>query len=308
MVNALGQSSSRVLALVNRNGGGAALPVPPGAYSFPRFSRNDEQVAVAMGGIQASNIWLFDRRQGTLTRLTFDSGASRPTWTPDDKRIVFSRLRGSTADLRIINADESAAAESLLTIPGSQIFQAVFTPDSRTMIARTTVNGGRDIWRVPLDSTRVPRPLLTSPPDEVGVSLSPDGRWMAYTSDESGRQEVYVRAFPGMGARYQVSLEGGNEPVWSRKGDEIIYRNAAAFFSAGVRTAPGFHVVSRTTLFSTIDYVQSSTEPMYDVSRDGQRLLVIRSIGRTGGLGVTLNRFANLREGMTDEAAAVIAQ
>jgi serine/threonine protein kinase len=309
MVHALGQSGSRVLELVNRNGGGLALPVPPGAYSYPRFSRNDEQVAVALGGLQTSDIWLFDRRQGTLARLSFDSGASRPTWTPDDKRIVFSRLRGATADLLIINSDGSAAAESLLTIPGSQIFQAVFTPDSRTLIVRTTGNGGRDIWRVSLDSTLVPRPLLTSPPNEVGVSLSPDGRWMAYASDESGRQEVYVRAFPGMGARYPVSLEGGNEPVWSRKGDEIIYRNAGTFFSARVRTNPTFQVVSRTTLFSNIDYLQSTFEPGYDVSRDGQQLLVIRSVGRTGGLGVTLNLFANMRDGLPgDDATETIAQ
>ena len=297
MVVASGQSGDRVLEVANRRGAVERLPIPKGAYSFPRFSPDGRQVAVVIGSV-GSSIWLFDRPQGTLSRLTFDSNASRPTWTRDGSQIVFTRLQGSMADLRVVSTDGSTAAESLLAVPGVQIFQALFTPDGRTMVARTTMTSGRDIWRVPLDSTRTLRPLLTSPADERGVALSPDGHWMAYTSDESGRQEVYVRAFPGMGGRRQVSLEGGVEPVWSPLGDEILYRDGPELISASVRaSATAFDVVARRTLFTNPNYLVGGYEPNFDISPDGQQLVLIRTIGRSGGLSVTLNWFENLRAG-----------
>jgi serine/threonine-protein kinase len=308
MVTTPGQSGERVLDLVDRRGGVVRLPLPAGPYNFPRFSPDGRQVAVVLGDLE-STIWLFDRGQGTLTRLTFDSGASRPTWTRDGKRIVYSRIRGLQADLRVINADGSTAAESLLTVPGMQFFQSLFTPDGRTMVVRTTSSTGRDIFRVPLDSTTNGlRPLLTSPADERGVALSPDGRWVAYVSDESGRQEIYVREFPGMSGRRQVSLDGGIEPVWSRRGDEILYRNGPALLAAAVRTSPQFEVVSRRTLFSNPDYAINAYEPNYDLSADGQRLVMVRGIGRSGGLSITLNWFENLQAGRAGAAAEASGQ
>ncbi|MEO8201029.1 MAG: protein kinase [Gemmatimonadota bacterium] len=305
MVMAPGQSGERVIDLVDRRGGVVRLPLPAGPYNFPRFSPDGRQVAVVLGDLE-STIWLFDRGQGTLTRLTFDSGASRPTWTRDGKRIVYSRVRGLTADLRVIDASGSTAAESLLTVPGIQVFQSLFTPDGHSMVLRTTSSTGRDIWRVSLDSTATGlRPLLTSPADERGVALSPDGHWMAYVSDESGRQEVYVRQFPGMEGRRQVSLDGGLEPVWSGRGDEILYRNGAAFLSATVRTSPQFEVITRQTLFTNPDYVMNTYEPNYDLSADGQHLVMVHGIGRSGGLGITLNWFENMRAGRVGDIQGV---
>ena len=297
MVMAPGQSGERVLELVDRRGGVVRLPLPMGPYNFPRFSPDGRQVAVVQGDLE-STIWLFDRGQGTLTRLTFDSGASRPTWTRDGKRIVYSRIRGIEGDLRVIDADGSTSADSLLAVSGMQFFQTLFTPDGRTMVVRTTSSSGRNIWRVSLDSTPLKlQSLLTSPADERGIALSPDGRWLAYVSDESGRQEVYVRAFPGMDGRRQISLEGGVEPVWSRRGDEILYRNGPTLLSATVRLNPQFEVVSRQTLFSNPDYILNTYEPNYDLSDDGQRLVMVRGIGRSGGLSITLNWFENFRAG-----------
>ena len=134
--------------------------------------------------------------------------------------------------------------------------------------------------------------------EELAATLSPDGRWMGYVSDESGRQEVYVRAFPGMGARYQVSLDGGTEPVWSPRGGEIFYRNGPAMVVAAVRTNPGFEVLGRTTLFTNTGYVNSSGyEAVYDVAPDGQHLLMVRGLAVTSGMTLTLNWFENLRGG-----------
>jgi hypothetical protein len=141
-----------------------------------------------------------------------------------------------------------------------------------------------------------------------GVALSPDGRWVAYVSDESGRQEIYVREFPGMSGRRQVSLDGGIEPVWSRRGDEILYRNGPALLAAAVRTSPQFEVVSRRTLFSNPDYAINAYEPNYDLSADGQRLVMVRGIGRSGGLSITLNWFENLQAGRAGAAAEASGQ
>ena len=300
MVTTRGQSGQQVLELVSRQGLGERLPAPVQTYLHPRLSPDGRQVAVGVGTIEyTANIWLLDRRQGTLTRLTFDSGATRPSWSPDGRRIVYSRLHGGDTELRIVDADGSAPAESLLTIPGLQLGQNPFTPDGRTLIVRG-IGGrtGRDIWRVRLDSTRALTPLLHGPADEQMPILSPDGRWMGYVSDESGRQEVYVRSFPGMGARYQISLDGGTEPVWSPRGGEIFYRNGPAMLVAAVRTAPGFEVLGRTTLFTSNNYINSGGyDATYDVTADGQHLLMVRGLAVTSSMTLTLNWFDNLRAG-----------
>jgi hypothetical protein len=170
------------------------------------------------------------------------------------------------------------------------------------MVVRTTNSGQRDIWITRLDSARVLKPLLTSPADERAPTLSPDGRWIAYNSDESGRMEVYVRAFPGMGARYQVSLDGGAEPVWSRRGNEIFYRNGTDMLVAAVRTAPQFEVTGRTPLFSNNEYVVGGYEPFYDVTPDGEHLVMVRSPNRSAGLRLMVNWFEQVRAGQTADA------
>jgi serine/threonine-protein kinase len=256
-----------------------------------------------------SAIWLLDRRQGTLTRLTFDSSDTRPSWTPDGRRVAYVRQRGSAADLRIINADGSAPAESLLADSGRTLWAAVFTPDRRAMIVRSTGPGGRDIWRVSLDSTRTLTPLLQSAADEIAPALSPDGRWLTYVSNESGRNEVYVRSFPGMGARYQVSLDGGNEPVWSPRGGELFYRNGADVLVAAVRVSPGFEVTNRATLFSNPDYSSSQYEATYDVSPDGQQFVMVRRTqAAASDLTITLHWFDNIRARRADGHAEVRQQ
>jgi Tol biopolymer transport system component len=291
LVTALGRSTQGFLELVDRGGAGERQALPPLTYHQPRFSPDGRQIAVGAG----SDIWLFDRRQGTLARLTFDSSATRPEWTRDGRHIVYVRQRGAAADLRIIRADGSAPAESLLTDSRYQLWQGVAAPDGRTLVVRSTTPSSRDIWRVVLDSTRALSPLLHTAADEVSPALSPDGHWMAYASNESGRHEVYVRSFPGMGARYQVSLDGGLEPVWSPRGGEIFYRNGAAMVAAAVRAGATFEVLGRTTLFTNPEYPFSTYEPLYDVAPDGRHFVMARRLSAGNQLVVTLNWFDHLR-------------
>ena len=140
--------------------------------------------------------------------------------------------------------------------------------------------------------------VLASPFNNASPSLSPDGRWLAYSADESGRTEVYVRSYPGGGGRWQVSLDGGTEPVWSGRGDEIFYRHADDMMAASVRTRPGFEVTGRSLLFSG-DYQRGAfREPNFSVSRGGRTFAMLERVVGTGqAIVVTLNLFSRSSSG-----------
>jgi tRNA A-37 threonylcarbamoyl transferase component Bud32 len=281
----------RRLELVDRSG--RAEPLSPHAAEFgdPSISPDGRRIALRRG----RDIWLLDRAQGALTRLSFESYASRPTWSPDGRQVAYVRQVGTRLDLRLLRADGSTPAESLLALPDLEIWEALFTRDARSLIVRTVGGrGSRDIWLAPSGSAR-PVLLLGSPADEVAPAISPDGRWLAYVSNESGRAEVYVRGFPGMGGRYQVSLEGGTEPAWSPRGDELFYRNGPALISARLNTSPTVEVLNRNRLFANAAYVTDLTHRVYDVMPDGRHFVLVRNLTGTSHLTVTLNRFQNLR-------------
>ncbi|HJR36721.1 MAG TPA: protein kinase [Gemmatimonadales bacterium] len=291
IVRAPSLTSPRTLELVDRSGRAERYHPRIGTYADPRFSPDGRQVALVMD----ESIWLLDRAQGALTRLSPDSGARRPAWSPDGKRVGYVLERGRTTDVRVTSAEGGGTAVS---IPGArrlEPWEVVFTPDGRSALLRTVApSGSRDIWLVALDSTRPPVPLLQNPANEVAPALSPDGRWLAYVSTESGRAEVYVQSFPKMAARVPVSLDGGTEPVWSPRGDELFYRSGPALLAATVRPGPVFGVLRRTLLFSDRNYLADLTHQVYDVAPDGRHFLMVRNQGGTSHLTVTLNQFRNL--------------
>jgi serine/threonine-protein kinase len=207
---------------------------------------------------------------------------------------VYSR-NNQGSDLYWVPADGSAPAESLLVAPGPQ-FAGDFTPDGRTLVYRA---GGtpRSLWSIRVDSAGAPRQFLANPFNNQTPSFSPDGRWVAYVSDESGRNEVYVRPFPGPGGRWQVSLDGGAEPRWSSTGGEIFYRSGAGMMGAVVRTAPEFAVGDRAALFEGAYLGGAGVYTQYDVSRDGQAFVMVRPETESQELIVVLNWFQNLRAG-----------
>ena len=281
-------SSQRTLELVDRNGRAERLVPRLGAYFDPRFSPDGRRLAITVG----TDIWLLDRFQGTLTRLSFDSSASRPVWSRDGRQVAYVREIGVVADLRRMIADGSSPAESLLTLPGIGLWEVLFAPGGRSLVVRTAVP--RDILLLALDSASPPSPLLKSLADEVAPAVSPDGRWMAYVSNESGRAEVYVRSFPGMQARTQISLDGGTEPVWSPTGNELFYRSGPALLAAEVRAGSTFEIVHRVPLFASADFAADQTHAVYDVAPDGRHFVMVRNLGGTSHLKITLNLFQNL--------------
>jgi hypothetical protein len=135
----------------------------------------------------------------------------------------------------------------------------------------------QDIWILPLDGDRKPRPFLNTPAHENAPAFSPNGRWLAYESDESGQRDVYVRPFPGPGARVQVSSGGGVEPIWGRNGRELFFRSDDRMMVVSIRTDPIFAVGSQQALFAG-RYLFGDFGPAYDVSADGQRLLMVKPV------------------------------
>jgi Tol biopolymer transport system component/tRNA A-37 threonylcarbamoyl transferase component Bud32 len=293
-VYATGQSGVRSIVLVDRRGVVQPLSTELRAYGSPRVSPDGSRIAVDIQDGASSGIWIFDITQKTLTRLTFEREDARPFWTPDGTRVTYTRAAQTTPDVAWIRADGSALAESLLVTPGRQLGDA-WSPDGRTLIyhQNTAALTRNDIMIMSLDSARTPRPYLQTRSDEFTPVVSPDGRWLAYASDESGRVEIYVRAFPEPGAKIQVSLDGGVQPQWSTNGRELFYRNGDRMMSASVQTQPSFTVAQRTELF-TGSFVSFQFHTQYDVTRDG-RFIMLQGPQASSDLVVVLNWFDQLR-------------
>jgi serine/threonine-protein kinase len=206
------------------------LRVTPGAYQTLRLSPDGKRIALEIREGANRDIWVYDPQRDAVTRLTFGSLNGSPVWSPDGQYVVFAKVNGGIFQAR---ADGASPPQALT---GSKTFQVPwsFTPDGKRLAYFESV-GTPQIWTVPLEDqggqlkAGTPEPFLKSNFNDQAPSFSPDGRWLAYQSNESGRTEVYVRAFPppssGQGGKWQVSNNGGGGPQWSRTGHELVYRS-----------------------------------------------------------------------------------
>ncbi len=300
LLGAGGPMARNSLAWVNREGRETPLSAPPRAYTYPRISPDGGRVALDVRD-QQLDIWVWDFMRETLTRLTFDGDEDEfPAWSPDGKRLAFSRGSGGGTSLFWVAADGTGAVERLAEGKG-QIFPAFFAPDaSRIVVFGAAASAGEndDIAIVSLtadgaggSAKREPRPLMQTTFRERNPSLSPDGRWMAYESNESGRDEIYVRPFPDVeGGRWQVSTGGGGQPVWARNGRELFYRSGNAFMPVAVQAGPSFAAGNPKALFEG-QYVAGPGGRSYDVSPDGQQFLLIKAAVAAGSEEVPPARF-----------------
>lgn len=210
----------RRLVWVDRAGGEESIPAPARVYFYPRISPDGSRLA-AEARDEESDIWVWDFGRATLTRLTFGASAeSYPVWTPDGRRIIYSSDRDGVANLYWQAADGTGEAERL-TKGGQSQSPYSTSPDGKYVVFREVSKSGGDsnLLALALNGDRTPRSLMATPASELSGEISPDGRWLAYESTESGRSEIYVRPWPSVAdGRWQVSANGGRAPLWSRDG------------------------------------------------------------------------------------------
>ena len=256
----------------------------PGNYSGPRFSPDGGRLAVALTERDNTHIWVYDLKRAGFTRLTFDQGVEEaPAWTPDGQRIAFRSDRG----ISWIRIDGSGGIEKLSESRNSEYPQC-FTPDGRRLVyEELDPQTGLDIWTVPLEGSDSEHlrpgkaePWLKTQFSEGAPALSPDGRWMAYRSDDSGKNEVYVRPFnaSGQSGKWQISEGDGDYPIWARDGKRLFYRLAdghvmvTEYQTSGDTFMPGKPRLWSEHVPWAIGFTRS-----FDLTPDGQRLAVLEA-------------------------------
>jgi serine/threonine-protein kinase len=258
-------------------------------------------MGVVEGG--SVNVWLFDWERDTPTRLTFTPGLEAfPVWSPDGKHIVFTSTRRGAPNLYWTRADGAGEAVRLTESKNGQYAHS-FSPDGKRLaFGEIDPQTGDDLWTLRLEETDgdhpkpgKPEPLLVTPFNERTPMISPDGRWLAYQSDESGRSEVYVRPFPGPGGKWQISTGGGGRPVWSKKAPELFYRSSEGMMVASYTANGEAFVASKPRLWAG----KKDLGEFFDLAPDGKRFAVLQAEAseQKGPAQVTylLNFFDELR-------------
>ena len=283
------ERGARVPVWVDRSGKATPLPLPPRPYLHPRLSPDGRQIAVEVEGA-SHDIYTYDVERGVLAKMSFDGASHWPLWTPDGAQLTFRSWKTGTMTMWTMLADRSRAA-SLLTNKGSMQSPESWSPDGGTL-AFTQMDdpeSGSDIYILRTRGDHTPQPLVRTKFSEGSPKFSPDGKWIAYASNESGRSEVYVMSYPGPGRKTQVSSGGGADPVWRHDQKELFYRSGDAMMAAEVSAGTTL-VMSKPKVLWRGDYLAGAgsscgmtgpTSANYDVSPDGQRFLMIKDTAVT---------------------------
>ena len=267
-------SEERRLVMVGRDGVVTPLSAPPHPYQWPRVSPDGQKILVTIEG-SPPDLWVYDLRSSSLTQLTFDAGANFPAWTRDGQRVVFTSARNGPPNLFVTALTQPAAAERVAASDHMQIAGAWSTDGGTLAFVERRPDTGRDILLVSPRDNRPPQPWLASPHEESAPSLSPDGRWLAYVSNQSGHDEVYVRSVADARRVHSISTGGGAEPVWGTNAQELFYRNQdgmmiAAFDGTATRA-------SQTRLLFKGEFAGGTIDSSnYDVMPDGQRFIMVQ--------------------------------
>jgi serine/threonine-protein kinase len=269
---------SRSLVWVDRGGHVTPLKVAGqkfGNISNPRLSP-DGQFAAVQSNEPTRDILLYSFERETMTRLTFEGINSLPMWTPDGQRLVYQSTKSGNSNLFWQPIHGKGPEEPLTpSSPGTQ-YPGSFTADGRLFLfSEILLKTRRDIFVLPVDGERPPSVFLQTPYDETTPQLSPDGRYVAYVSDESGRNEVYVQPFGSSGTKFRISTDGGSEILWGENG-EIFYRADNHLMAVPVRTHPTLEIGKPQRLFEGPYLRSSGRSTNFDVSADGQRFLMLK--------------------------------
>jgi len=298
------------VVLVDRNGGTEPLIKEPRQYLYPRFSPDGKRLALSIEAAPKRDIWLYDLGSQTLTRLTNDGGSERPEWSADGTRVLYRTANRPGAGVGESSiwwrpADLGAPAAALLQAdpeqqargkPSTDYWEAVMTADGRALVAQVEANVGRgpDVAYRRTDGDTTTHFVAATAAQETQPRPSPDGRWVAYRSDGSGTNQVVVRPLPGPGGEVVMSTAFGTEPVWSRDGKRLYYRDGQQLVEATLAVGTGLAVSSRTPLFADPFLLAQSPHANYDIAPDGQHFVFLRP-QESSSLVIVYNWRAELR-------------
>jgi predicted Ser/Thr protein kinase len=288
------QPSASSLVWVDRKGDEQPVQAPPRAYGLLNLSPDGQRVAVTISG-ESYDIWVYDLMRGTLQRITSQGRSATPVWTPDGKELIFEhRPPGPDAGVMSVPADGSAAPSILASHGSRPIVASSVSPEGKAVIGWYPLEG--TLWILPLSAgssvPAKPRSIYDSRFAKIGPQFSPDGHWVAYQSDDTGRGEIYVAAYPEAGGKTQISTDGGSMPRWARSGRELFYRNGNKMMAVDVRTGPVFQAGVPRMLF------EGHYGEYYDVWPDGKRFLMAKpqvASDAATQVNIVLNWFEELR-------------
>ena len=276
-------SSGSTLVWVDRQGKEEPLGAAPDAYQDPKISPDGNKVALIIDAGINRNIWIWDIPHKTPTKLTFDKASDSPLWTPDGKRIVFNSGRGGVLGGIYWKSADGIGEEELLTSnPDRYISPWSLSRDGKMLAVMelSLAPYAFYIGMLPIEGKREMKTLLQETYWEAEPQISPDGRYIAYQSDESGKGEIYVRTFPDVNkGKWQVSSGGGGSPLWSPDGRELFYRNGDATMAVEVEIEPTFKRSNPITLFRGT-YLSRSLQKLvftrWDIHPNGKKFLMIK--------------------------------
>ena len=282
------------LVWLDRRGHIERLPYPAEIYNHFRLSPDGQRLAISIYQGDKRNIWIYNLKRQSRFKLTLEGDNISTVWSPDGKSIAFASDRAGKWAIFVKSADRKGEAKLVHDESEKDLFAGPnsWSPDGKVLL----FEDGQDIWSLQMDSTGTIKRLINSPFEEGGAAFSPDGHWVAYTSDEQGQADVYVQPYPPTGESVIVSTEGGEEPVWSQSSKELFYRNGRQWMVASFTTSPILSFEVPRLLFEG-NYLNIAGME-YDVSPDGQRFLLLKPIEESSPrtqLNVVTNWFEELK-------------
>jgi Tol biopolymer transport system component len=271
-------ADQRTLIWRDMDGRTQPLSLPADNYFDPSISPDGSMLALVIRSANDYDVWLYNVERDVRTRFTFGGVNRAPVWAPDGTRIAFYANAGARPGVYVRTADGQTQPELLFPVSELREYPNAWSPDGRVLTVEAL--GGTptqtDVVQFVFESA-TKHALLRTTFQEHLSSFSPDGKWMAYTSNESGEAEVYVQAYPPTGGRWQISSSGGAEPRWSPDGRQLFFRSGPRLMATTVHAQPAFRADRPRMLFDNVSEDRPDGDLMYAVARDGGRFLMMRA-------------------------------
>ena len=265
--------AERLIVMVDRSGVATPLPVPSADFSHPRVSPDGTRLALDRG----DNVWVLDLRTSAWTRVTTGGEVSEAQWSPDGRRLLHSRFFAATGYNGLVWRNADGSGEEHLVHAGiGDDWPTDWSRDGKH-VAFHGGTGSMDLAVVDMDTAHTFRRLTHGPGTTQNSRFSPDGRWLAYESDETGRRQVYLISYPGLDVKRAISTEGGTEPVWRSDGGELYYRDRTRMMVVPIRTAPSLEVGAPRELFRGPFEHNQWGDHSYEVMPDGQHFVMFEA-------------------------------